>query len=842
MEALERVTGRNNDSVPLPSLGYLGSHLSLSFLSTNSTSSSEVGCGAIELVHPVGGSTYRTLKCELLRRVVEGRAGVANFLRLVRAAFIASHLEDCGKKELKDEDWQKKPKQKRSLEKSKSEEKDSASDQGQRMRPPFLLCVDELVKKHGLTHALFTRALRILSGPMREAHLRGTLVDVERETRMPGNGRHYVEPESFPNSYVRGASEMYLRVGVHVEPADASGLAVSGSAPKGMVLQLLSEPVIPEGGIAFGGPITVRVIENEGQLREFVRSMSADGSRCDWGPIFLHAKPVTTTRQQNSASGGLEGGRGSKSSKSGDGNEAGSSTVTSSNAAMDAVFSESLLHNGGYQAIELVRLTNRSPLLWVRVDPMSIYGGRIAVIQPDACIAEQLFHDGDAGAQVDAIRALAERPFRIQGSVKISTVYGADVSELPVRVLGDCLRGTPALHSSLPHTPAVRVQAAYAIAQWQNNKEISSKNTLKADSWIGLKLLKQYFAERFVDNGAIVPVGFTRVVVKKDEDQVVQSSNDTGTGNAKRNDDALYQYLDMIESSEERHLAIKEAVDIEVEEDEEYRVRSAVVQSIAAIRADDGTTPLSVVHFLEEVLVSGNESMIGSIAGEPNIDHHKLRTKDEKDLKKRGLWKDGKTAVLEYVPSTIVADALLSLCSVNAIPVSSTDSRTNHPSVSLILASHRWLEWELYREQIRSESESSLLTGVGGGTHSTIAACAITALSSLCIQMQCTRDPSQAFESDVVSDGTSKLHKEESICDSASSAQYYQSIFDGVPLRNDVTRAASAQALTCIYCAADGVMAESKESLGLLTSLEFMLSRILGKWLPTCNLFAFWCF
>ena len=832
MEALERVTGRKNDSVPLPSLGYLGSHLSLSFLSTNATSSSEVGCGAIELVHPIGGSTYRTLKCELLRRVVEGRAGVANFIRLVRAAFIASHLEDSGKKELKDEDWQKKPKQKKSSEKSKGEEKEPATEQGQRMRPPFLLCVDELLKKHGLTHALFTRALRILAGPMREPHLRGTLVDVERETRMPGNGRHYVEPESFPNSYVRGASEMYLRVGAHVEPADASGLAVTGSAPKGTVLQLLSEPVIPEGGIAFGGPITVRVIENEGQLREFVRSMKADGSRCDWGPIFLHAKPVTTTRQQNSASGGLEGGRGSKSSKSEDGNEVGSSAVTSSNTASDAVFSESLLHNGGYQAIELVRLTNRTPLLWVRVDPMSIYGGRIAVIQPDACMAEQLFHDGDAGAQVDAIRALAERPFRIQGSVKISTVYGADVSELPVRVLGDCLRGTPALHSSLPHTPAVRVQAAYAIAQWQNNKEIAGKNTVKTDSWVGLKLLKQYFTERFVDNGAIVPICFTRIVVKKDEDQVVQSSNDTGAGNAKTNDDALYQYLDMIEPSDERHLAIKEAVDIEVEEDEEYRVRSAVVQSIAAIRADDGTTPLSVVRFLEEVLVSGDESMIGSIAGEPNIDHHKLSAKDEKDLKKRGLWKDDKTNVLEYVPSMIVADALLSLCSVNAIPASSADSKTNHPSLSLILASHRWLEWELYREQVRVEADASSSTGVGGGTHSTVAACAVTALSSLCIQMQCTRDPSHALESGVISDGTSKFQNEESVCDSASSAQYYQSIFDGVPLRNDVTRAASAQALACIYCAADGVKVESKESLGLLSSLEFMLSRILGKSLP----------
>ena len=101
----------------------------------------------------------------------------------------------------------------------------------------------------------------------------------------------------------------------------------------------------------------------------------------------------------------------------------------------------------------------------MRVDPAGQYGGRISVFQPDACLAEQLFHDGDASAQVEAIRALAERPLRVQVVGKVTTVYDVNVSELPVRVIGDCLRGYPALHSSLPHTPAVRAQAALAIAQ-----------------------------------------------------------------------------------------------------------------------------------------------------------------------------------------------------------------------------------------------------------------------------------------------------------------------------------------------------------------------------------------
>jgi hypothetical protein len=33
----------------------------------------------------------------------------------------------------------------------------------------------------------------------------------------------------------------------------------------------------------------------------------------------------------------------------------------------------------------------------------------MSVFQPDACLSEMLFHDGDAGAQVDALPALAER-------------------------------------------------------------------------------------------------------------------------------------------------------------------------------------------------------------------------------------------------------------------------------------------------------------------------------------------------------------------------------------------------------------------------------------------------
>lgn len=157
------------------------------------------------------------------------------------------------------------------------------------------------------------------------------------------------------------------------------------------------------------GPITLRVVENEGQLREFVKDVTADGSRRDWGTTHLHAKPVTTAKAQTAASGVIE------------------TTAKDKAGASKGIFSSKNIHCGGFQAIELVRLTNLTPLLWVRVDPMGLFGGRISVFQPDACLAEQLFHDGDAAAQVDSMRSLAERPLRIQGSVKVTSVYDVNV-------------------------------------------------------------------------------------------------------------------------------------------------------------------------------------------------------------------------------------------------------------------------------------------------------------------------------------------------------------------------------------------------------------------------------
>lgn len=514
----------------------------------------------MELQHPVGGLVYRVLKSEIFRSIVEGRAGVANFIRLLRAAFLAAHLADIGERELQ------LPTRREKKEEGPAKAHPDAHDP-QPPKPPFVVCVNEILKKKGLTHTLFTRALQNLSGPLKEAHLLGTLVDVEPNETDPRTRRPLVDPEGFPNSYVRGASLLYCRVGVQVEFGDAGGAQSQSGVAKGISMQAFAEPIIPEGGIAYGGPITMRVVENEGQFREYVKDLIADGSRRDWGATFLHAKPVSTVKAQTAASGTIEG---SKDGPKIPGKEVGASYPSLPSMNSTRAFTETNFHRGGYQAIELIRLTNLTPLLWVRVDPLGHFNGRISVFQPDACLAECLFHDGDAGAQVEAIRALAERPLRIQPSTKVTAIYDVNVSELPVRVLADCLRGSPALHSSLPHTPAVRCQAALAIAQWQNNKAPPTKDAVGLDNWIGANLLIQYFRERFYSNGVVMPVKFSRIALRKSEAEVAEAAAAAGeSGAANPKHDEKYEYLDSLEEGEERAEKAASAASIEMEEDEE---------------------------------------------------------------------------------------------------------------------------------------------------------------------------------------------------------------------------------------------------------------------------------
>jgi hypothetical protein len=138
IEALER-----NDVKP--SMGWLGSQQSATFLSHHSASSTALGCGALDFVHPMGGQMYRAIKSILLERVYEGRAGLANVTRVVRAAFIASFLRDAGVSQLNLLEH----------EAGKSKGQDLPSS-----RPLFAVCIDEIMKKQAISHEMFTRSLR----------------------------------------------------------------------------------------------------------------------------------------------------------------------------------------------------------------------------------------------------------------------------------------------------------------------------------------------------------------------------------------------------------------------------------------------------------------------------------------------------------------------------------------------------------------------------------------------------------------------------------------------------------------------------------------------------------
>lgn len=832
VEALERGTDKDK-GVPMPSMGWFGSHLSLSFLSSNSSSSSDLGCGAVELVHPLGGLPYRALKASALREVVEGRAGLPNFLRLVRAAFIASHLADMGEREIK-----LPSKKGRKGDGSNHRARSNTEKPTENAKPVFHQVVERLIRKGGLTHNLFWRSLQQLCGRTHEANLLGTLVDLERGVEDPRTKKTLVEPEGFPNTYVRGAAPLYCRVGVHVEQAGEGTASQAQSAAmlvRGIQLQMYAEPVIPEGGIAYGGPITVRVVENEGYLREYVKDLSADGSRRDWGSTFLHAKPVSSLKAQMAASGTIE-----DSSKTKD---------ESMFATHPSTFDDSAFHSGGFQAIELIRLTNLTPLLWVRVDPNGLYGGKIAVFQPDACLGEQLFHDGDALAQIESLRALAERPLRIQGSVNVKSIHDVSVAELPVRLLGDCLRGSPAVHSSLPHTPVIRCQAALAIAQWQNNKAPASKDARGAANWIGLNILLQYFKERFQSHSTILPPKYSRLVKKNEVESETGNTNEKNTGSTKLDIEETYTYLDTLEEGEERQSALEKGAKIESEEDEEYRVRIYVVRAIASIRAKDGLSPPASIEFLESVLETQDGEVVPQIispeddllpstsdameeesaSGNEGSDNED-EDEDDEDDDEEGSALARSVAALSYVSSGLIAEALLSCCYINARPKVHTDPATGakrydsqHPLDKLIKIVQGWVEWEVYREKIRQEINDGLSSGFGG-RYSKVSACALTALSHLIIARQSTIEENST-DSTKEDAGASENSGTGSRGPLPTHVGYYRNFFLDFS-NNDLTRAAAAQAMLCIGCAADRFESKENPPLGLLTSLELVLEVI----------------
>ena len=205
---------------------------------------------------------------------------------------------------------------------------------------------------------------------------------------------------------------------------------------------------------------------------------------------------------------------------------------------------------------------------------------------------------------------------------------------------------------------------------------------------------------------------------------------------------------------------IEEAIDIENEEDEEYRVRSAVITAIASCRAKDGLSPPLVLSVLERILHGEDESgLVNLVSLEEDQHIRKKRKKPEESKGRRDVGNPlstgetmssfGEIDELPYISSGLIADALLSLCFINVRPAVIDDpttgkqlqSRANHPCIPLMSLAYRWLEWDLFKEAIRKETELQTMTGIGND-QSIISTCAITALYSLALLRQVTTETS----------------------------------------------------------------------------------------------------
>lgn len=320
-----------------------------------------------------------------------------------------------------------------------------------------------------------------------------------------------------------------------------------------------------------------------------------------------------------------------------------------------------------------------------------------------------------------------------------------------------------------------------------------------------------------------MPNRYNRITLKKGESDGPKVSSQEGGGNGSQLADE-YTYLDVIDEMDHK-VALEAAEAVELEECEEYRVRSACVTAVACIRARDGQTPALAIELLEAVLQSIDSQTSGNLVF---LDKEKVI----RDAFKRAGARPSNEVInnlnvsaplLSFNQSLLLADTFLALCYVRAKPALLTDPETGkqveatgtHPLSRLVQSARTWLDWELLQDRIRIEKEENEGTGIGGNCADIATACAIIGLSNLAITVKSTTNNEKAAE--CVGDATS--------------ARFYLDILDRRPFHNDCTRAAAAQAFLSVCCAADRFETPGNDKqVGLLTGLEQVLERILGTY------------
>ena len=317
-----------------------------------------------------------------------------------------------------------------------------------------------------------------------------------------------------------------------------------------------------------------------------------------------------------------------------------------------------------------------------------------------------------------------------------------------------------------------------------------------------------------------MPNRFARISVKKSETSGPKgSTSEGGAGGSQLADE--YSYLDLIGELDHK-AALEGAEAVELEECEEYRVRSACITAVACIKAKDGQTPSLAIELLEAILESSDAETSGNLVYSDKEkvirDAFKRAGATMNDDVTRNLGASRPS--LSFNQSLLLADTLLALCYVRAKPALITDPETGkqveasgtHPLSRLVKSARNWLDWELLAENLRIEDEQELNTGVGGNFSDVTTACAIIGLSNLAVTIKST---------------TNYEKMAECVGDAATGA-FYLDILDRRPLRSDSTRAAAAQAFLSICCATDRFEVNGMEPVGLLTGLEQVLARIVG--------------
>lgn len=235
-------------------------------------------------------------------------------------------------------------------------------------------------------------------------------------------------------------------------------------------------------------PICVRVVERD-DTRDYYKFLDGFFHKWIFKSSFLTGAVTSTTsgaQQDHGDTAHMDGGRGPTPppvvSGEGDGAAGG--------------FGNGPAHDDEAVSVDSVMATarglNRSPLLYMRLDPDFKLIRRVNMRQAEHAWIEQMFGDDDIGAQLEAIGALSS-------TVKLPMKTMAD-KMLAARALACVLRG-------VDHSIAVRCASANALAEWQRSESAS----LGSFSTFAASQLWRAFDERFKGpDGLLRPADFRR--------------------------------------------------------------------------------------------------------------------------------------------------------------------------------------------------------------------------------------------------------------------------------------------------------------------------------------------